>query len=191
MPGLLHIRRRLPVTAFALVALRIVACGSSDDSGGAAESPRFKESSQTFAITDFEGVGFKKNKSYDVEGLEGAQEVWLGFWGLSASERTDYELRFYPTHQDAIAVGAPIADEATGDLFRERKESQTWTVGAKDRWRASSATGITTRDTGASVGPIYADFVVFGNVIILCEGSSSDQSFERCDHLIDALTADA
>ena len=190
MRGLFRTRRVVGLS-IAAAAVVLVACGGGGPGEGAdsaSDSRQFIDTPRIFAITDFESVGFKKSKEYDVEGLDNARSVWLGFWGPSASDRTDFELRFYDSHADAVSVGAPLADEATGDLFRERKDSQTWTVGEKDRWRASSATGITTRDSGASIGPVYADFAIFGNVILLCEGANSEQSLERCEHLIDALT---
>jgi len=33
----------------------------------------------------------------------------------------------------------------------------------------------------------YGDFVIFGNMVILCEGDDSGQSLERCELLLDAL----
>lgn len=193
MRGFLRPRRTLIgmpalVMAFLLVVIG-VACGSGEGSGSPSGFQKITDTPQAFEIADFKDVGFKASKQYDVDGLDRAVDAWLGFWGLSSSDRTDYELRFYGSHKDAVSAGAPIADEATGDLFRERKDSQTWTEGAKDRWRAASATGITTRDSGSGTGPIYADFAIYGNVILLCEGNSSEQSFERCEHLIDALAA--
>ena len=175
--------------AVVIAALLLVACGSSDGSASPTGFQKVTDAPQVFEIADFESVGFKKSKQYDVEGLSRAVDAWLGFWAPSGSDRKDYELRFYGSHQDAISAGAPIADEATGDLFRERKDTQTWTVGQKARWRAGSATGITTRDSGSNTGPIFADFAIFGNVVLLCEGANTTQSFERCEHLIDALTA--
>ncbi len=191
MSELLRSRRNLLGVPVVIAALLLVACGAGDDSGIPAGFQKITDTPQAFEIADFTSVGFKTSKQYDVEGLTDALDAWLGFWGRSASDRTDYELRFYGSHHDAVSVGAPLADEATGDLFRERKDTQTWTVGAKDRWRAGSATGITTRDSGSGTGPRYADFAIFGNVVLLCEGTDTAQSFERCEHLIDALTAGA
>ncbi len=182
-------RRNVVSMAVVITALLLVACGSDDGSASPSGFQKITDAPQAFEIADFKNVGFKASKQYDVEGLDRAVDAWLGFWGPSASDRTDYELRFYGSHEDAVSAGAPLADEATGDLLRERKDSQTWTVGAKARWRAGSATGITTRDSGSNTGPIYADFAIFGNVILLCEGTNTEQSFERCEHLIDALTA--
>ena len=189
MSGILRSRRSVPGMLVVVAAFLLVACGSSEGSGSSTGFQKIADSPQTYEIADFKGVGFKASKQYDVEELDRAVDAWLGFWGPSASDRTDYELRFYGSHADAVSAGVPIADEATGDLLRERKDSQTWTVGEKARWRAGSATGITTRDSGSNTGPIYADFAIFGNVILLCEGANTEQSFERCEHLIDALTA--
>ncbi len=190
-PWHLNIRRNATATLVVIATLLLVACGSSDDSDSSGGFQKITDTSQVFEIADFTSAGFKASKQYDVESLPDALDAWLGFWGPSASDRTDFELRFYGSHEVAVRAGAPLADEATGDLFRERKDAQTWTVGQKDRWRAGSATGITTRDSGSGTGPRYADFVIFGNVVLLCEGADTGQSFDRCEGLIDALTVDS
>jgi len=185
----LNSTRNVTAVLIVFAAFLLVACGSGDGSATSARFQKITDTPQTYEIADFKSIGFKASKQYDVEGLTGALDAWLGFWGPSASERNDFELRFYGSHEDAVGAGAPFADEATGDLLRERKDAQAWTTGEKDRWRAGSATGITTRDAGTNTGPRYADFAIFGNVVLLCEGADIDQSLERCENLINALTA--
>ena len=189
----INVKMPMPLLArflmFRMLLLVVTGCGSSNGAANTGSFQKIAKGDQTYSIEDFRSVGFKASKQYDVEGLTDALDAWLGFWGPSVSDRTDFELRFYGSHEIAVSAGAPIADEATGDLFRERKDTQTWTVGQKDRWRAGSATGITTRDSGSNTGPRYADFAIFGNVVLLCEGANTAQSLERCENLIDALTA--
>ena len=188
MPRLLLTRRSVPGMLIGIAAVLIVACGFGDGSGGVGFQ-KITDAPQVFEIADFETVGFKKSKQYDVEGLSQAVDAWLGFWGPAGSDRKDYELRFYESHQDAVSAGAPLADEATGDLLKERKDSQTWTEGQKERWRSGNVTAGSTGGVTAGPGPIHGDFAIFGNVVLLCEGANTLQSLERCEELIDALTA--
>ena len=49
-------------------------------------------------------------------------------------------------------------------------------------------------DTGESSGgygavPKYRDYAIFANMVLLCEGSTSEHSLERCKVLIEALIA--
>jgi len=175
--------------ALGTALLAIAACGGSGG-GEAADEPEFQRidpSGGVYTIDDFLAAGFKKSKEYNVQGLSEAQSAWKGFWGPDPSSRTDYELRFYPSHEAAVEAGAPIADEATGEEFKLKKDSQTWTEGAKDRWRRGDVTGGLGGVVGAGPGPIYGDFAVFGNVVMLCEGMDSAQSLERCEGLVLAL----
>ena len=165
-----------------------VACGGG---GGEAtdvwEFQKISPSDRTYALEDFVAAGFKKSKQYNVEGLAEAESVWMGFWGPNPSSRTNYELRFYPSHEAAVEAGAPIADEATGEEFKLKKNSQTWTEGAKDRWRSGNVTDEISGGVTAGPGPIYGDFAVFGNVVMLCEGGDSAQALQRCRGLVEAL----
>ena len=179
-----RIRRLAASIAVGLGALAAVACGSGDDGEG---FKKIDAGTQVYSIDDFITVGFKNSKQYDVEGLSEATDAWMGFWGPGGSDRKDYELRFYPSHQQAADASAPLADEATGELFKERKDSQTWTEGQKDRWRSGNVTAGSTGGVTAGPGPIYADFAIFSNVVMLCEGAISEQSLERCESLVDAL----
>jgi len=175
------------VLALLIAPLALAACGGG---GGAADEWKFQKidpSDRVYAIDDFLAAGFKKSKQYNVEGLAEAESAWMGFWGPDASSRTDYELRLYPSHEAAVEAGAPLADEATGEELKLKRDSQTWTEGAKDRWRSASATGQTTGGVHTGPGPIYGDFAVFGNVVTLCEGADSGQALERCEGLIQAL----
>ena len=54
-------------------------------------------SDRIFTFEDLEFVGFKKNKEYDVTGLNGAIGALYGFWTTNKGQK-EYELRFYPSH---------------------------------------------------------------------------------------------
>ena len=58
------------------------------------------------------------------------------------------------------------------------------------RKRLSSAG---TADLAARSGTLqtkYGDFVVVGNMVMLCEGANSEEALERCEPLVDLLTND-
>ena len=181
---------RAGIILTAVIALLAAAgCGSGEGASGK-EEYRFQKispSDRTYVLDDFLAAGFKKAKEYDVEGLAEAESAWKGFWGPDAASRTDYELRFYPSHEVAVEAGGPLADEATGKEFEEKKDSQTWTEGVKDRWRAGNVTAGATGGVTAGPGPVYADFAIFGNIVILCEGADSGQALDRCRGLVEAL----
>ena len=137
-------------------------------------------------------MGFKTNKHYDVEALPVALDAWFGSWGPAGGQRQDYELRFYPSHEDAVAHGTALADEGTGeDTKLLEKDNPTWTGGLKERRRSATVTdtsGASGQDA-VSPGARYADYSIYGNVILLCAGANPEHSLERCNPLIDALEA--
>ena len=66
----------------------------------------------------------------------------------------------------------------TGREALLREVDVRWKEGTRDR-RGGGAF----RD---SLTPLYGDYMVFGNVILLCEGRDSAQSLERCAALLTA-----
>ncbi len=180
--------KRLIFPVALLFLLFLSACGSGN---GNAEFQKIAAVDQVFTIDDFVDVGFKKGKQYNVEGLTEATDAWIGFFSPAGTKREDYELRFYRSHASAVKFGAQLADEATGDLFRERKDSQTWTEGQKDRWRSGNVTAGSTGGVTAGPGPIYGDFAIYGNVVMLCAGANAEHALERCEDLTVALAGGA
>ncbi len=146
-------------------------------------------SSRVYAVEDLSAIGFKKSKQYDVDGLPAGIDAWLGFWGPGPYDRTDFEIRFYASHADAVEHGAPLAEEVTGDEAELHRDNPTWKEGAKDRWRSSSVVGLTRGLQSGRLGPKYVDFIVYANMVILSEGEDSAAALERCALLIDALQA--
>ena len=41
--------------------------------------------------------------------------------------------------------------------------------------------------TGACIVPKYGDYIIFGNVVMLCQGATSNVSLENCSSLMNAL----
>ena len=169
-----------------IAAILLVACGSGDGSANRAGFQKITDTPQTFEIADFKSIGFKASKQYDVSDLPGGVDAWYGFVQSSTGPK-DVEVRFYSSHADAVALGTELADEASGDDALVEEETATWVVGVKDRIRLSSGG---TADLAAWSGqrvPNYADFVIFGNMILLCQGDEPRQSLDLCHELIDTL----
>lgn len=129
-------------------------------------------------IDHFAPSGFKIAKEYDVAGLPVAEAAFMGYFTPAGSDPIQYELRFYPDHASVLTNGVEYAAEVTGEDALLREVDVRWTEGTRDR-RGGGAF----RD---SLTPLYGDYAIFGNVILLCEGRDSDQSLERCAALLRA-----
>ncbi len=164
------------------------ACGSdTGDSGGGAPAegnggdPRIRSTEGTYTIDNLKAAaGVKANKDYDVEELPGADAAWRIIYN-----RLDYEVRFYPDHQTLLDDGIPYVEHVTGDDAIVIGDDVIWEEGAKDRRRCSRDAD--TPHSGCSYSPRYWDYVVVGNMILMCEGLESKQSIENCDNLLEQL----
>ena len=95
----------------------------------------------TYSVADLEAAGWKRSRQLDNGNLEGATEVWYGFF-----DQKDIELWIYPTFDDAMSFGAPAAQS----ILDENR-----VVDYLNSIRAGTS--------------VYAAYVVVGNVVMLCE----------------------
>ena len=102
----------------------------------------------------------------------------------------DVEARFYASHADAVSLGTELADEASGEDALIEEDEATWTEGIKDRQRMRSGGTADLAAWSGQRGPNYADFVIYGNVILLCQGDTPPESLETCHELIAAMAAE-
>lgn len=160
----------------------ITACGNGEE-----EDPFLKitPSDTTYALEDFQAVGFKKSKQYDVTGLPGGVDAYMGFFGPSPSKRAQFEIRFYASHADAIDRGTPLAEEVTGDAAGDFRLNPTWEDGKRDRWIAGAASS--GGQMPSAPRPYYGDFAIIGNVLMLCESGAVSEPLELCENLVNAL----
>ena len=173
-----------------LLLLGTAACGADAETDQMVEFQKILPSDRAYAIEDFLAAGFKKSKQYDVAELPAGVDAWLGFWGPDPYSRKQYELRFYASHEDAVEHGPALAEEVTGEDAEAYRRDPTWKEGAKDRWQSAiGATGAIHGPMPSGPSPKYGDSVIFGNVLMLCEGADSAQGLERCRALVSALTA--
>lgn len=170
---MLHKKKRLMIAlaTFALVVLLSIACGSSDEQssngdaevavdesavvtiGDRAELRGYTRPSSTYSADDFVEAGWKKNKEYDLDTLPEAEAALFGFFN-----RKDIELRFYPSHEVAMAAGKDSAEQA---IATEK---------------------VSGRGAGFSSVTLYGAYLIAGNVVMLCEFSVQD-----CTDLLDEI----
>jgi hypothetical protein len=114
-----------------------------------------------FSKASFDDLEFKFSKNYDVSELPDALEAHYGFF-----QRREFEIRFYPSNQIAKSSGIFFAEEATGEDAIIKKSDASWKEGIKDRM-ISGVFG------NKKNSPKYMDYVIFGNVIVLCPSEKS------------------
>ena len=156
----------------ALFVLHVVGCGSVSGEGegdadipGASSADRGDEiegkwlitqPDRVYSVEDFLAVGWKKSDQLETETLTNAIDAWYGFY-----KQKDIELRFYDTHEAAIAHGVGPAQETI-------KKDTGGRIGAHTVWTPNIA--------------LYGAYAVTGNVVMMCELELSS-----CEALINAL----
>jgi len=178
----------LSVIALAFVALgTTIACGS-DDSDEAA-IPRIYDPGKKLTIEDLQAVGFKKSKTYDVEGLVGADNAYYGFWGPDPYDRKDYEVRFFASHSDAIEQGTAQADERSGEDAILDKELMSWPEGVKDarECKGDKGSGPVSHGVQSCKSPKYWDYSIYANMILLCSGGDIETARILCNDLLETI----
>ncbi len=178
-----------PVLGGLIILVAILsACGSDD--GGAAESgpvgfQQVNDIDTTFTPDDLGKIGFKKSRSYKLEGLPGASNAIFGFWRIESGDPIDYEVRFYDTHADAVELGTALAEEGSGaDAVLDDDVAQ-YKEGVKDR-RMIVGSGIG-GGARSGTGPRYGNYAIYGNIVMLCAGAAGEQALDRCEELANAL----
>ena len=100
---------------------------------------------ETFTMDSFIKAGWKKSKQYDTETVPNATEIWYGFYN-----RKDIEIRFYDNHQEAIEFGITAAEASIEGAVKRSKGGKLLDF------------------SGGSFSG-YADYLIAGNAILLCE----------------------
>ena len=197
------------IISFLLIflSLAIVACGGNADSSSSASSSaavifeQIEDNGENYTIDDFIDIGYKKGKTVKESKLmDGMINAYWGFWKVpykdwSGKDMIDYELRFFNSHSDAISMGENSADLRTGENAQIRKKSTSdpkavHPIGAD--WpellkEARECQGDGGHHTGACIIPKYADYKIFGNVIILGQGADTEESHKNINLIVDGL----
>ena len=140
-----------------------------------------------YSVGNFENLtNFKLNKHYDVEGLKGAEAAIYGFFGPDPYNRQEYEARFYPDHETALTIGVDFANEATGSDAVLASSIQRWDEGLSQR-RTCAANVRGSHHSGRCDIAKYGDFVIAGNLVLLCQGRDSESALQNCEALFAAM----
>lgn len=183
----LRLMGALVAAGLAVALLALVACASDTEVAEGGQSPdagfqQVTPSDRVFTFGDFETVGIKHGKDYDVEGLPGATAAVLAFY-----DKKDVEIRFFPSHDVAVAEGIPVAREIIGADVHIKLGSVTWPGAIPDE--RACAPGNLGGGRDCTRQPKYGDFIVYGNVIMFCEGKDSEGALQGCRAILDRLLA--
>ena len=153
----------IKVIIWAMLIFAIATCGSegsssdeSSDESSATDATVLTD--QFFSTDSFIAAGWKKSKEYDTATVPESTEIWYGFF-----QQKDIEIRFYASHEAAIEHGVPSAEESIEGAVKRSKGGELLDVSG------GSFTG-------------YADFLVAGNAVLLCEFDRT-----KCDALVSEL----
>lgn len=186
-------RRYLPLLALAAllatVSVLTAACASEEQpaeniqAAGEPAAPDFQRitpSDRTYTVDDLRAFGMKANLEYDVEGLPEAIGAWRAIYN-----QKEFEARFYASHEDAVAYGTGPADEVTGPDATLFGEGVSWQPGANNRKICGHASIGSAANAGCDAK--FGDYVIYGNLILLCEGENSEESLTRCEAALQNL----
>jgi len=156
----MQITKRILLATFTLTLGILIACGGQNSTS---EDPSAKEggtssillSDRNFTPDSFVQAGWKKSKQYDTATVPESTEIWYGFFN-----QKDIEIRFYETHEAAVELGIPAATSSIEGAVKRSKGGKLLD------FSGGSFTG-------------YADYLVAGNAVMLCEFDRT-----RCDQLI-------
>ena len=178
--------RAISVIFFVFVTLLpiliILGCSSNSEAADSKSSvAKIENIDRILTIEDLENAGWKRGKTYDVDGLTGADAAYLGFWTPPGLNSLNYEIRVYPDHKSAVEQGTPFAEDASGANASLSSNNALWSEGVRDRRM------IVGGGSRGSQNPRYGDYLIFGNLVILCEGRNSQHALEQCTPLISLL----
>lgn len=140
---------------------------------------RISSTGRVITVDEVMASQFKALKQYDTDDLPGASAAIYGFM-KSDSDAFDYEVRFYENHVKAVELGTALAEEGSGPDAVLGESDAVFKEGVRDRRLAYGA------DRGAA-GPKYGTYVIYENLVILCQGREAEQSFERCEYFVSEL----
>ena len=157
----MQITKRILLATFTLTLGVLIACGCQNSTS---EDPSAKEgvgtssillSDRNFTPDAFVKAGWNKSKQYDTATVPESTEIWYGFFN-----QKDIEIRFYETHEAAVELGIPAATSSIEGAVKRSKGGKLLD------FSGGSFTG-------------YADYLLAGNAVLLCEFDRT-----RCDQLI-------
>jgi hypothetical protein len=174
---------KLLIALLTISTIIIAGCGS-----GANEDeifPQISDTDRIFTLDDVMATPYKELNNYSTDQLPGATEASYGFMRIGGGEPYDYEIRVYDSHEAAVERGSPMAIEGTGKNAILSEDDATFKEGIKNR-RTIIGGGVG-GGARSGIGPKFAAYAIFGNIIMLCQGSEPETSLERCGLMANAL----
>jgi hypothetical protein len=171
------------IALLTLSTIFIAGCGS-----GSSEDelfPQISDPGAIFSLDDVLSTPYKELNNYSTDELPGATAVSYGFMRIAGGEPYDYEIRVYDSHQAAVDQGTAMALEGTGENAILSEDDATFKEGVKDR-RTIIGGGVG-GGARSGIGPKFATYAIFGNIIMLCQGSDAETSLKRCELMANAL----
>ena len=165
----------------ALLFLLIISCNSNQET----TEDYIDQITNTNKILDinlFISKGFKEVKNYDVSELDGGISAHFGWLKDDVNNPRDYELRFYANHSYALK-SINIIKEVIGKNAILASRDVTWKEGNSDR-------RVNRRGAGSGPGSAkakYLYYLIYENVVILCEGLDEDESIKLCNSIINKI----
>lgn len=196
MPRLHAASGRYAVALAILVLASVLLAAACGGGGSGAEEGATDEAAfqyqkiapieRTLSLDDLLATGFKKSKTYNVEELPEAKSAYYGFFGLDPYNRSDYEARFYETHEDAIEHGTWWAEQRVGKDAPLSEDEAPWKEGNKDArsCKGDLASGPASHGIQACTSPKYFEYAIYGNMILFCQGQDEDEAAENCRLLL-------
>jgi hypothetical protein len=173
----------LSIALLILSTIFITGCGS-----GQSEDelfPQISDPGQIFTLKDVLTTPYKELRNYSTDQLPGATDASYGFMRIGSGDPYDFEIRVYESHQEAVHQGTAMAIEGTGENAILSEDDATFKEGIKDR---RTIIGASVGDGALSgIGPKFASYSIFGNIVMLCQGSDPETSLERCGLMANAL----
>ena len=163
---------------FLLTCITLFSCSSNQD-----EKVSFEKIIEPNFKVDIENIsfkGFKLGKNYDVEELPKAEIVRSAIFN-----KKDIEIRKYLSQADALEFGEIYAKSVTGNDAIVSGDDVMWKEGSKDRRKCVPRAG--TSESGCDQKARYGDYIIMGNMIILCEGLSSEEAMILCHNFKESL----
>jgi len=163
---------------FLLACISLFSCSSNEEEVIVYE--KIIESNFDIDIKNLNLKGFKLRKNYDIKELPKAELVMSAIFN-----KKDLEIRKYLSQSDAIEFGEIYAQSVTGNDAVVSGDDVMWKEGAKDRRKCVPRAG--TSESGCDQKARFGDYIIMGNMIILCEGLSSEESMTLCYEFKDSL----
>jgi len=159
------------------------ACGSSESDE--VQFQKISDPGTVFTHADLLATPYKESSNYSTENLPGATDVSFGFLRVGSGDPYDYEMRFYESHQAAVDQGTAMALEGSGSDAILSEDDATYKAGVKNR--RTIIGGGAGGGARSGIGPKFASYAIFGNIVMLCQGSDPEISLERCGLMANTL----